>query len=75
MGDRIFHHPGCLDHLGQEHLSRTEADAHLIHAVHEGSFDDPDRIGVGVQGFCHILRQKRIVAVDESVSDPFFQTL
>jgi len=42
VGDGFFHHPGALDHLGEEHLARAKEVAHDAHAIHQGAFDDLD---------------------------------
>jgi hypothetical protein len=43
VGDRALHHPGALDHLGQEHLARAEQVADDLHAVHQRALDDLQR--------------------------------
>ena len=39
----LLHHPGALDHLWQEHLSRSEQIAYLIHAIHQRTINQVHR--------------------------------
>ena len=67
IGDGLFHYPGRLDNLRQEHLAGTEQVAHDAHSPHQRTLDDLQRPPVLLPG---VFR----VGVDV-VRDPFQQCM
>ena len=83
MGHGLLHHPGRLDHLGQEHLARSEEVTHDAHAVHQRAFDhqqraaqlDPRFFGVDLDVGVDALDQGVRKALLDGAVAPFFGLL
>ena len=69
----LFHHPGAFDDLREEHPALPEKDADLLHALHEGAFDDLHRVGILFQSFLHIAFHELVLPFGEKIRDAFFQ--
>ena len=61
----LFHRPGGLHHLGQEHLSLAKELSDGIHTRHERTLDDVDGMRIFLQGFLHVFFQMVANALDE----------
>ena len=70
VGDRLLHHPGALDHLGQEHLAGPEQVADDVHPVHQRPLDDLDRAGRGLARLLGVLDDERVDTLDQGVGQP-----
>ncbi len=69
---RFFHHPGALDHLGEEHLAGAKEVADDVHAVHEGAFDDLEGVGVLLAGLFGVRFDKVGDALYKGVLEALF---
>ena len=72
-GNCFFHHPGAFDYLGQKHLPCTKEVAHLVHSVHQGSFNDLECLIIMHKGFVNILIDVVGDAFDQRVSQALVQ--
>ena len=70
IGDRLFHDPRALDHLGQEHLSLAEQVADDVHAVHQRPLDHVERPRGRLPRFLGVLDDVFVDAVDQRVRQP-----
>ena len=69
-GDRLFHHPRALDHLGQEHLAGAEQVADGVHAVHQRPFDNVERAHRLKPRLFHIFVDEIADAVHQRMAEP-----
>ncbi len=67
VGHGLLHHAGGLDHLGQEHLARSEQIAHHAHAVHQRAFDHQQRAAQLDAGFLGVDLDVGVDALDQRV--------
>ena len=67
VGDRLLHHPGALDDLGQEHPAGPEPVADDVHAGHERTLDHVERAGRGLARLLGVLDDPVVHALDERV--------
>ena len=67
--DRPLHHPGGLDHLGEEHPARAEEIADHVHARHQGALDDVEGAGRRAPRFLGVLLDVVRDPRDEGVLD------
>ena len=72
VGDRLFHHPGTLDHLRQEHPTRSEQFADGVHPRHQRPLDDFQRTIVLLPGLLGIVDNVLVDAFDQGMSQPVF---
>src|SRR5690606_17190031 len=72
MSDGLLHHPGGLDHLGQEHLARAEQVADHVHAGHQRAFDDLDGTRALLAAFLGVFNDKGSDALDQRVLQTLF---
>jgi hypothetical protein len=72
MADRGLHGLGALEHLGDDQLVRVEQPADLVHALHQRTVDDVERIGVGALEL-EVLDQAFLRALDDRARQPFIQ--
>ena len=70
VGDGLLHHPGALDHLGQEHLAGAEEIADGVHAVHQRPFDDGEGLTKADPRFFGVLDDVRVDPLDQGVGQP-----
>jgi hypothetical protein len=75
VGDRLLHHAGALDHLGQEHLALAEQVADDVHAVHQRAFDDLDGALRLLAGLLGVLLDESRDALDQRVLRRFSHRL
>ncbi|MNQ84456.1 hypothetical protein D3C85_995840 [compost metagenome] len=68
-GHGLFHHPGRLDHLRQEHLARAEQVADHVHPVHQRTFDDVQGALDRQAGLFGVGLDELGDAVDQGVGD------
>ena len=68
---RLLHHPGGLDHLGQEHLARAEQVADHVHAAHQRAFDDLDGPRALLPAFLGVLDDIGGDALDQRMLQAF----
>ena len=66
----LFHDPGALDDLGQEHLPRTEQVAHPAHAVHQRALDDVERVLHLLAGNLDVLDDEFGDSLDQGMHQP-----
>ena len=50
----LFHDAGCLYNLRKEHFSTSEEFAHLVHACHQGTFNNVDGMRITGQGLVNV---------------------
>ena len=72
VGDRALHRPRALDHLGQEHLARAEEVADHLHAVHQRTFDDEQRLAQLQPRLLGVGFDELNLSVQHGVSEPLF---
>ena len=71
VGHGLFHDTGGFDHLGKEHLPRSEQVADHVHAVHQGAFDDVDGLGRLGAGFLGVFYDVIGNPPDQRMGQPF----
>ncbi len=71
IGDRLFHHTGALDHLGQKHLPLSKKVTDEVHAFHERTLDDLDRTAEALPRFLGVL----VDEFDDSAQEGVLETL
>ena len=71
MRDRFFHYPRTFNDLRQKHLSRAKEIAHHVHAIHQGPFNDLDRMIKFQARRLRVLHNELIESLDEGM----FQSL
>ena len=80
--DRLLHDAGTLHHLREEHLSRAEQAADDVHAVHQRTLNDVERLAVleaglfrvGVDVFGDPLEQRVLQTGFDRAEPPFFDS-
>ena len=71
VGDGLFHHACGFDHLGQEHFSLTKQITDHIHAVHQRTFDDMQRLLCGKSCCLGVFFYIICYTLDERMFQPF----
>ena len=71
-GNGLLHGTGRLYHLRQEHLTGTEQLAHLVHTIHQRTFDDVHHLRVLGQRFLQIGFQVVSQSLHQSILQAFF---
>ena len=62
---RFLHNAGTLDHLRQEHFSAAEKVAHLVHAVHQRTFNDLKGKGIHPHRLLDINVDELVITLDQ----------
>jgi hypothetical protein len=68
----LLHHAGRLDHLGQEHLARSEQIPYYSHAIHQRAFDHKERAAQFDAGFFGVKLDVRVDPLYQCVRKTFF---
>ena len=71
----LLHHSGAFDDLGKKHFARTKQLPNDVHAVHERSLNDAQRITNVIVGFSDILFDELGDAVNQGMGQPFGDVL
>ncbi len=68
----LFHDTCTFDHLWQKHAPVTKQVTHHVHAIHQRTFDNVQRLRAIQSGFLGILLDVGIDTLDQCVLQPVF---